>query len=71
MLRQARDGIYPAELMQKYTQNYLHAGGTRSFSEYYTAALRPRDPPRRRCASNIVFSQHNLVSRRRRSTSST
>jgi chemotaxis protein methyltransferase CheR len=60
-LRQARDAIYPAELMQKYTQNYLSAGGQRSFSEYYTARydfaiLRPT------LQRNIVFSQHNLVS---------
>jgi chemotaxis protein methyltransferase CheR len=61
MLRQAREGIYPAELMQKYTQNYIQAGGQRSFSEYYTARydyalLRPS------LQQNIVFSQHNLVS---------
>ena len=60
-LRQAREAIYPAELMQKYTQNYLQAGGQRSFSEYYTdrydlAILRPA------LQRNIVFSQHNLVS---------
>lgn len=60
-LRQARDGIYPADLMQRYTHNYLAAGGTRSFSEYYTARydfaiLRPA------LRDNIVFSQHNLVS---------
>ena len=60
-LRQAREGIYPAELMQKYTQNYLQAGGQRAFSEYYTARyefaiLRPT------LQRNIVFSQHNLVS---------
>ena len=60
-LRQAREAIYPAELMQKYTQNYLSAGGQRSFSEYYTARydfaiLRPA------LQRNIVFSQHNLVS---------
>ena len=60
-MRQAREAIYPAELMQKYTQNYLHAGGQRSFSEYYTARydsaiLRPT------LQRNIVFSQHNLVS---------
>jgi chemotaxis protein methyltransferase CheR len=60
-LRQARDAIYPAELMQKYTQNYVQAGGARSFSEYYTARydfaiLRPT------LQRNIVFSQHNLVS---------
>jgi chemotaxis protein methyltransferase CheR len=60
-LRQAREGIYPAELMQKYTQNYMLAGGQRSFSEYYTARyefalMRPA------LQQNIVFSQHNLVS---------
>ncbi len=60
-LRQARDGIYPAELMQKYTQNYMLAGGQRAFSEYYTARyefaiMRPS------LQRNIVFSQHNLVS---------
>jgi chemotaxis protein methyltransferase CheR len=61
VLRRAREGIYPAELMQKYTQNYIQAGGSRAFSEYYTARyelaiLRPS------LARNIVFSQHNLVS---------
>jgi chemotaxis protein methyltransferase CheR len=60
-LRQAREGIYPADLMQRYTQNYIQAGGRRSFSEYYTARydfamLRPS------LQQNIVFSQHNLVS---------
>ena len=60
-LRQAREAIYPAELMQKYTQNYQQAGGQRAFSEYYTARyefalLRPA------LQRNIVFSQHNLVS---------
>jgi chemotaxis protein methyltransferase CheR len=60
-LRHAREGIYPADLMQKYTQNYLEAGGSRSFSEYYTvgyelAIMRPS------LRKQIVFSQHNLVS---------
>lgn len=60
-LRQARDGIYPADVMQRYTRNYIEAGGRRSFSDYYTARyefaiLRPS------LRDNIVFSQHNLVS---------
>jgi chemotaxis protein methyltransferase CheR len=60
-LRQAREGIYPVDVMQKYTQNYLQSGGLRSFSEYYTARyefaiIRPA------LQRNIVFSQHNLVS---------
>src|SRR5687768_16436073 len=37
MLRRAKEGIYPLASMQDYTRNYLKAGGTRSFSEYYTA----------------------------------
>jgi chemotaxis protein methyltransferase CheR len=60
-LRQAREGIYPADVMQKYTQNYILSGGQRAFSEYYTARyefaiMRPT------LQRNIVFSQHNLVS---------
>jgi len=60
-LHQAREGIYPADVMQRYTQNYIQAGGTASFSDYYTARydlaiLRPS------LRQNIVFSQHNLVS---------
>jgi chemotaxis protein methyltransferase CheR len=60
VLQRARTGIFPLEKMQEYTQNYLRAGGTRSFSEYYTAkydgALFDGGLTR-----NVVFSQHNLV----------
>ena len=60
-LRQAREGIYPVDVMQRYTRNYLEAGGTRSFSDYYTARydlaiMRPS------LRESIVFSHHNLVS---------
>ena len=60
-LKQAREAIFPADLMQKYTQNYLSSGGQQSFSEYYTAryeyaVMRPS------LKRNIVFSHHNLVS---------
>ena len=63
VLARAREGIYPLDRMQEYTQNYQRAGGNHSFSEYYTAkygnaifnsALR----------RNVVFSQHNLVTDR-------
>src|SRR5512132_3148531 len=37
VLTRAREGIYALDRMQEYTQNYLKAGGRRSFSEYYTA----------------------------------
>ncbi len=60
VLQRARSGIFALEKMQEYTQNYVRAGGTRSFSEYYTAmydgALFNSSLIR-----NVVFSQHNLV----------
>ena len=63
VLRQARRGIFPLERMQEYTENYIRAGGTRSFSEYYTAmydgALFDQ-----RLVRNVVFAQHNLVTDR-------
>ena len=62
-LRRARDGIFPLERMQEYTENYIRAGGTRSFSEYYTAGYSGAlfDATLRR---NVVFAQHNLVTDR-------
>ena len=60
VLQRAKTGIFPLEKMQEYTQNYLKAGGARSFSEYYTAmydgALFNAS-----LTKNVVFSQHNLV----------
>jgi chemotaxis protein methyltransferase CheR len=63
VLQQAKGGIFPLNRMQEYTENYIRAGGTRSFSEYYTAkydgALFAPSLLR-----NVVFSQHNLVTDR-------
>jgi chemotaxis protein methyltransferase CheR len=63
VLQQAREGIFPLDKMQEYTQNYLHAGGTRAFSEYYTAAYDAALflPGLR---EHVVFAQHNLVTDR-------
>jgi chemotaxis protein methyltransferase CheR len=60
VLRKARAGIFSLESMQEYTQNYLQAGGKRSFSEYYTAAY-DHALFRSSLKENIVFSQHNLA----------
>ncbi|HTL88987.1 MAG TPA: CheR family methyltransferase, partial [Leptolyngbya sp.] len=38
VLQSARSGVFPLSAMQGYTQQYLKAGGKKSFSEYYTAA---------------------------------
>ncbi len=60
VLKRAKAGIFPLDKMQEYTQNYLKAGGSRSFSEYYTAkydgAIFEQSLTR-----NVVFAQHNLV----------
>lgn len=60
VLQRARAGIFPLEKMQEYTQNYLQAGGTRAFSEYYTAGYGGVrfDPVLTR---NVTWAQHNLV----------
>lgn len=60
VLSKAKEGIFPLAYMQQYTNNYLKAGGNKSFSEYYTAGydsviMRPA------LKRNIVFAQHNLV----------
>jgi chemotaxis protein methyltransferase CheR len=61
VLRKARDGIYPLDVMQKYTANYLAAGGTGAFSDYYTAAYE-HVILRSSLRDHVIFSQHNLVS---------
>jgi Methylase of chemotaxis methyl-accepting proteins len=63
VLQRAKAGIFPLDRMQEYTDNYMRAGGKRSFSEYYTAkyggALFDQS-----LTKNVVFSQHNLVTDR-------
>ena len=63
VLQRAKQGIFPLDRMQEYTDNYIRAGGTRSFSEYYTAKYDGAlfSPSLTR---NVVFSQHNLVTDR-------
>jgi chemotaxis protein methyltransferase CheR len=63
VLEQARAGVFPLDKMKEYTQNYLRAGGTRAFSEYYLAAYDGAQF-QRSLVENVVFAQHNLVSDR-------
>jgi chemotaxis protein methyltransferase CheR len=60
VLARAKAGIFPLALLQDYTGNYLEAGGTGSFSEYYTAKY-GNVIFQRSLSANIVFAQHNLV----------
>jgi chemotaxis protein methyltransferase CheR len=60
VLERARAGVFPLDKMQEYTDNYIRAGGRRSFSEYYLAryegALFERT-----LTENVVWAPHNLV----------
>src|SRR3954467_15841493 len=60
VLEHARAGVFPLDRMKEYTENYLRAGGTRAFSEYYLAAYDGArfDPA---LTDNVVFARHNLV----------
>jgi chemotaxis protein methyltransferase CheR len=60
ILKKAKEGIYPVELMQTYTNNYMKAGGKKAFSEYYTAAYESAIM-KSGLRDNIVFAQHNLA----------
>jgi chemotaxis protein methyltransferase CheR len=59
-LDRAKTGIFPLELAAKYTENYLKAGGRRSFSEYYQAGYGSVifDSSLR---NNVVFADHSLA----------
>lgn len=60
VLQRAQAGVFPLDKMREYTENYIRAGGRRSFSEYYHAkyegALFERT-----LTENIVWAPHNLV----------
>jgi chemotaxis protein methyltransferase CheR len=63
VLDRARAGVFPLEKMREYTQNYIKAGGTHAFSEYYLAKYDGAQF-QRSLVDNVVFAQHNLVSDR-------
>lgn len=63
VLQKAKEGIFPLDRMQEYTENYIAAGGKRAFSDYYVARYGGAlfEPLLTR---NVVFSPHNLVTDR-------
>jgi len=59
-LERAGSGSFPLERMQRYTENYLRAGGSEEFSSYYVAdGDSARFDPS--LVAGIVLAQHNLV----------
>ena len=60
VLRKARSGIFPIDVMQKNTANYCASGGTGTLSDYYTAAY-DHVVFHQSLRENVVFAQHNLA----------
>lgn len=60
IIKKAKAGIIPLDVMREYTEHYQKAGGKRAFSEYYTAnhnhaILSPN------IRQSITYSRHNLA----------
>ena len=62
-IRKARTGIYRLSSMQEYTRNYIQAGGTGEFSQYYTTT-ESEAKFNKELLSSILYFQHNLVTDR-------
>ncbi|HVJ49021.1 protein-glutamate O-methyltransferase CheR [Desulfitobacterium sp.] len=62
-LEEAKKGSFPIASMQKYTRNYLLAGGKKAFSEYYTVDG-DRVNFNSALSNNTIFAQHDLVTDR-------
>lgn len=61
VVQRAKEGLFPLDRMQEFTQNYLRYGGSSSFSDYYKVyGDRARFDPT--LLEQAVFAQHNLVS---------
>jgi chemotaxis protein methyltransferase CheR len=60
VLAKAKEGIYTLKDMRQYSLNYLSAGGTRSFADYYHAKyeLAIMEPSLK---SRVTFASHNLA----------
>lgn len=63
VVEQARLGIFPMRHMKQYSENYIASGGTREFSDYYTAKYdwAKFDD---RFKKRMITATHNLVSDR-------
>jgi len=58
-LDKARAGIFPLDNVRQYTANYQKAGGTSSFSDYYTAAYGGALFDKTLCET-VTFADHSL-----------
>ena len=60
VIEKARNGIFPASQMRKYSENYIQSGGKKDFSSYYTSNynLAKFDES---LSEKMIFATHNLV----------
>lgn len=59
-LKIAQAGIYPLEKLQKFTKNYIQAGGKESFSDYYRVKYNSAKFDEG-LNDHIIFTNHNMV----------
>jgi len=59
-LEKAKKGIFPINRMPNYTENYQKSGGTKSFSDYYTAAYDGAIFDQA-LSRNVTFADHSLA----------
>lgn len=59
-IEKAKTGMLPLSKMKEYTSNYINAGGTAEFADYYTARYN-HALIRSELRKQVVFFQHNLV----------
>lgn len=59
-LEKARQGIFSLESVRSHTANYQKAGGTRAFSDYYSAAYNGAIFDRT-LVENVIFADHSLA----------
>ncbi len=60
VLKRAKTGIFPISKIKEYTTNYIQAGGSEQFSDYYTARY-DSAIMKKFLKDKIVFSSHNLA----------
>ncbi len=59
-LAKAEKGVYPIDGIQKFTRNYIKAGGKKSFADYYSAKY--NSAKMKESLKNVItFANHNLM----------